>query len=217
MDFAGAIESYIISHTDYVISAAVGCLLVPALIYFGSKDTIVSDRARAFFNDEADESMKSQKKKTKRKKDDNNRKIGDHSKFDALDDDENACITFNEDAVLRKAEKLTAFGFTEEQIKKVVKETNDQLKKGEGEGDVTSEEDNISWKTMIDTIVFFTVVVVVCHGVNQASQGDLGRMAAGLFPKEAAHFASASARFHAHVDYFEEIFARYTSAHDVEL
>ena len=64
MEFAGAVESYIISHTDYVISAAVGCLLVPALIYFGSKDTIVSDRAITFFNDEADESMKSQKKRS---------------------------------------------------------------------------------------------------------------------------------------------------------
>jgi hypothetical protein len=62
MEFVGAMELYFISHPDYVISAAVGCLLVPVVIYFGSRDTIVSDKARSFFTEE-DESSESLKQK----------------------------------------------------------------------------------------------------------------------------------------------------------
>ncbi len=97
-------------------------------------------------------------------------------------DDDDKSIVINEDKFVEKTKKLQKLlGLSEEQVHEVLKETNKNLKNSK-QGSVP--EDEISWFSMLDTLVFLVFIGCLFYSINLLSHGDFGRVLLGLFPKE---------------------------------
>ncbi len=80
---------------------------------------------------------------------------------------------------LKSVQKM--FGLSEEQFHSAIQDTNDSLKM---ENSVQRPEDEITWFSILDSVIFVALICFSLYFINVVSHGDFGRMLLALFPKE---------------------------------
>lgn len=86
----------------------------------------------------------------------------------------------NESKFNQKSKKFQELiGLSEEQIHTAVELTNNSIKVG----DVRSEDD-VTWFSILDSLIFVSLICFSLYFINVVSHGDFGRMLLALFPKE---------------------------------
>eukprot|EP01041_Mallomonas_annulata_P014719 gene14719-31291_t len=85
----------------------------------------------------------------------------------------------SEEDLLKKTASLQKFlGLSEDDIRHAVRKTNKELDTG------IIEQDNVSWSKIFDWILFIVALCIIGYFANKQTNGDIGRVLAGLFPRE---------------------------------
>lgn len=85
-------------------------------------------------------------------------------------------------AMKKLAPVQNILGLSDDQMGKVIQDTNEQLVKSPDTSQL-DVADNLN--RLVDGFVFLVGIIFCCYAINVFSHGDFGRMLAGLFPIEA--------------------------------
>ena len=159
---------------DLLISIVLGVILFVVIFYYNnnsnSKPTIVKQEdtsaAASSSKEEEDTNNETNEEKELRLK---NKELLDNY----LSED-------NEEKLIKKTAFLQKkFGIGEDDIKKAIKDTRkDLLNKNH------NLEDSLSIWKMVDWFIYLALFCGFCYFFNVSTNGDFGRVIAGLFPRE---------------------------------
>ena len=162
---------------DLLISTVLGVVLFVVIFYYNNnnnkptivkqdeQDTSSSSSSKEDTNNETNENETNEEKELRLK----NKELLD--KY--LSED-------NEEKLIKKTAFLQKkFGIGEDDIKRAIKDTRkDLLNKNH------NLEDSLSIWKMVDWFIYLALICGFCYFFNVSTNGDFGRVIAGLFPRE---------------------------------
>ena len=187
---------------DTLWSVAVGVVVAVGIFTFGNKQLSPEEkleRMNALEEEDKTESLRQagslrQERKEPKKKGDKEGKggsdlIGSDEKTTkdlTLDEMLYPQVEMNEEQILKKTEKMRKiFGASDEDTREAIRKAQDQQRRGLSAAEVEMEEPfvkNAVW--VLEKLMLVACIMGGIWSLNIMTQGDVGRMIVGIFPRE---------------------------------